>query len=320
VIARAALLVLACVPGLAARAFAQDAPLRPQVDAHQHFFNETIARRSKIQPVDAARLIQLLDVAGIRQAVVLSLAYSYGNPNRPPVEDEYTHVKAENDWTSAQVARFPGRLYAFCSVNPLKPYALDEIARCAADPQLKLGLKLHFGNSDVDLADAGHVARLREVFAAANRARMAIVVHLRSTVSQQRPYGAFAARALLERVLPAAPDVPVQIAHLAGAGGYDDPLADEALGVFIEAIAKKDPRMARVWFDVSGIAGLGDWKAKAETIAARIRALGVERILYGSDGTADSHTPKDAWETFATLPLTPAELRTIAGNVPPYLR
>jgi predicted TIM-barrel fold metal-dependent hydrolase len=205
-------------------------------------------------------------------------------------------------------------------VNPLKPYALDEIARCAADQRLKLGLKLHFGNSDVDLADAAHVARLREVFAAANHARMAIVVHMRSTVSRQRPYGAFAARAVIDQLLPAAPDVPVQIAHLAGAGGYDDPLADEALGVFVEAIAKKDPRMARVWFDVSGIAGLGDWKAKAETIATRIRALGIERILYGSDGTADSHTPKEAWEAFAALPLTPAELQAIAGNVPPYLR
>jgi predicted TIM-barrel fold metal-dependent hydrolase len=320
VIARAALLALAGVLGCGPQAIAQDAVPRPQVDAHQHLFNETIARRSKIEPVDAGRLIQFLDAAGIRQAVVLSLAYSYANPNRPPVEDESARVKAENDWTSTQVARFPGRLFAFCSVNPLKPYALGEIARCAADPRLKLGLKLHFGNSDVNLADAVHVARLREVFAAANRAGMAIVLHMRSTVSRDRPYGAFAARALLDQVLPSAPDVPVQIAHLAGAGGYDDPLADEALGVFVEAIAKKDPRMARVWFDVSGVAGLGDWKAKADTIVARIRALGVERILYGSDGTAEKLAPREAWETFATLPLTPAELRTIAGNVPPYLR
>ena len=36
---------------------------------------------------------------------VLSLAYMYGNPNRPPVEQEYEAVKAENDWTSAQVAK-----------------------------------------------------------------------------------------------------------------------------------------------------------------------------------------------------------------------
>src|SRR5438034_9220553 len=104
----------------------------------------------------------------------------YGNPNRPPVDDEYGKVKAENDWTSRQVARFPDRLRAFCGVNPLKDYALEELARCAKDPQLHFGLKLHFGNSDVDLHNAQHVEQLRRVFRAANDNRMAIVVHLRS--------------------------------------------------------------------------------------------------------------------------------------------
>jgi hypothetical protein len=33
--------------------------------------------------------VRLLDAAGIRQALVLSLAYQYGNPNRPPAENEY---------------------------------------------------------------------------------------------------------------------------------------------------------------------------------------------------------------------------------------
>ena len=212
-----------------------------------------------MEMVDAARLITLLDEAGIRQAAVLSLAYMYGNPNRPPVEREYDAVKAENDWTSAQVAKFPDRLVAFCSVNPLRPYALEEIARCARDPQLKRGLKLHFGNSDVNLTNPADAARLREVFALANRQRMAIVVHARTTISKQRPYGAEHARVFLDTLLPAAPDVPVQIAHLAGSGGYDEAGLDDAVGVFVDAIAAKDPRVARLWFDVSGIAGIGNW-------------------------------------------------------------
>ena len=178
----------------------------------------------------------------------------YGNPNRPPVEHEYEAVKAENDWTSAQVAKFPDRLVAFCSINPLRPYALEEMARCAADPRLKRGLKLHFGNSDVNLTNPADAARLRDVFALANRQRMAIVVHARTTISKQRPYGAEHARVFLDTLLPAAPDVPVQIAHLAGSGGYDEAGVDDAVGVFVDAIAAKDPRVARLWFDVSGIA------------------------------------------------------------------
>ncbi|MEO5823495.1 MAG: amidohydrolase family protein [Vicinamibacteraceae bacterium] len=294
------------------------------VDYHQHLFSPSIAAAGTFTAIDAERLVALLDEAGIKHALVLSLAYSYGNPNRPtrPLPDrEYALVKAENDWTSAQVARYPGRLVAFCSVNPLRPYALDEITRCAADPGLRRGLKMHFGNSDVRLDDAAHVARLREVFAAANRHHMAIVVHMRSTLSQKRPYGAASARAFLNDVLPAAPDVPVQIAHLAGAGGYDDPLVDEALGVFVEAIAKDDPRLRRVYFDVSGVAGLGEWRGKATRIAERIRAIGVTRILYGSDGAgAGNLTPAEAWKAFTDLPLTDDERRIIAANVAPYLR
>ena len=30
----------------------------------------------------------------------------------------------ENNWTSEQVAKYPQRLLGFCSVNPLRPYAL----------------------------------------------------------------------------------------------------------------------------------------------------------------------------------------------------
>ena len=312
-------LFAAAVAGVAA--FAQ-APQGPRADHHQHLFGPAIVARATtpMETVDAARLITLLDEAGIRQAAVLSLAYMYGNPNRPPVEREYDAVKAENDWTSAQVAKFPDRLVAFCSVNPLRPYALEEIARCARDPQLKRGLKLHFGNSDVNLTNPADAARLREVFALANRQRMAIVVHARTTISKQRPYGAEHARVFLDTLLPAAPDVPVQIAHLAGSGGYDEAGLDDAVGVFVDAIAAKDPRVARLWFDVSGIAGIGKWPTPAARVAERIRQIGVHRVLWGADGAAGGTTPAAAWKAFSETPLTPAELETIRTNVAPYLK
>lgn len=136
----------------------------------------------------------------------------------------------------------------------------------------------------------------------------------------RRPYGAEQARIFLDKVLPVAPDVTVQIAHLCGAGGYDDPSVDEALSVFIEAIGKQDPRMARVYFDVSSVAGLGDWESKAGVIAERIRQLGLNRVLYGSDGAIAGNHPHEAWQAFKRLPLSEAEFAAIAGNVAPYLR
>jgi predicted TIM-barrel fold metal-dependent hydrolase len=150
-------------------------------------------------------------------------------------------VMAENDWTSGQVALYPDRLRAFCGVNPLKDYAVEEIGRCADTPYLKSGLKLHFGNSDVELENPQHVIHLQRVFRAADQHRMAIVVHMRSSVTRRRPYGAAQARVFLSEVLPAAGDSPVQIAHLTGPGEYDDPTVDQALAVFTDAVARQDP-------------------------------------------------------------------------------
>jgi uncharacterized protein len=294
---------------------------QPLVDYHQHLFSPAVAKLSPgLKSIDASDLIALLDSAAIRRALVLSVAYQFGNPNKPAVEDEYAQVKAENDWTSRQVARFPDRLRGFCSVNPLKDYAIEELARCAKDPQLHIGLKLHFGNSDVDLDNPQHVEQLRRVFRAANEHRMAIAVHMRSSVTRKRPYGEAQARVFLNVVFPAAPDVPIQIAHLAGAGGYDDPSVDQALAVFVDAIAKQDRRMTHVYFDVSGVAG-GKWAEKANLIATRIRQLGVGHILYGSDGYGGGNlAPREAWAAFLHLPLSDDEFRTISNNIAPYMK
>jgi predicted TIM-barrel fold metal-dependent hydrolase len=297
------------------------AQAQPLVDYHQHLFHPADTGLSPdTGTVTGSELVAYLDAAGIRRALVLSVAYQFGNPNRPAVNDEYAKVRAENDWTSDQVARFPDRLRGFCGFNPLRDYALRELARCAKDPRLQYGIKLHFGNSDVDLDNPEHVFRLRQVFREANRHRMAIVVHMRSSVTRERPYGAKEARVFLKEVLPAATRVPVQIAHLAGAGGYDDPAIDEALGVFVDAIAKHDPRMAHVYFDISGITGIGRWKEKGELIATRVRELGLSRVLYGSDGAVPGNTPREHWARFRQLPLSDTEFRTIEANIAPYMK
>ena len=227
---------------------------------------------------------------------------------------------AENDWTSAQVAKYPHRLLGFCSVNPLRPYALEEIARCAKDPNLRTGLKLHFGNSDVDVANPEHLARVRRVFRAANEHHMAIVVHMHANINHSRPYGAKDALIFLEQILPEARDVAVQIAHLAGGGGYDDPATDAALSVFVDAIGRKDPRMKNVYFDVCGIAIPGMWEDKADLVVKRIRQIGTSRLVYGSDTATADNTPRNALKRWHSLPLTREEFREIDNNVLPYLR
>jgi predicted TIM-barrel fold metal-dependent hydrolase len=272
-----------------------------------------------VPEIPAATLISLLDAAGIQSAAVLSVAYIFGSPGFS-FSDEYERVKAENDWTSQQVADYPQRLRGFCSFNPLKDYALDELSRCAKDPHLRTGLKLHFANSRVDLRNPEHVAKLREVFRAANDLRMAIVVHLRTV--PPLTYGAEEARVFLKEILTAAPEVPVQIAHLAGSGpGYNDPRANEAFSIFADAVAAKAPGTARLFFDVTTRIDLNISSEDARLAAAQMRKIGLERILFGSDAAIGGNLPpRQAWAAFRQLPLTEDEFRVIAGNVAPYMR
>jgi hypothetical protein len=79
------------------------------IDYHQHLYSPQAGARSSPGPkgIDADHLVAQLDVAGISRAVVLSVAYSFSNPNKPPVPDEYAHVRSENNWP---VRRSPNTL------------------------------------------------------------------------------------------------------------------------------------------------------------------------------------------------------------------
>ena len=268
------------------------------------------------KPITAERTIQVLDDAGIGRAAVLSVAFWLGDGSLKLTSDEeYARVKRENDWVAEQVSRYPTRLVAFCGVNPLREYAIREIERCARLPLVK-GMKIHFANSRVDVRKPAHVEQLRRFFRAANDNGMAIVAHLWTT---DRSYGAEHSRIFLDRILPEAPDVPVQIAHLAGAGRYAH---DDALAVFADAVMAKDPRMRRVYFDLATVVTETQSDSTLALIARRLRQVGLDRVLFGADTpTFDRPAPLQAWATTRRrLPLTDDEIGTIANNVAPYMQ
>jgi uncharacterized protein len=290
----------------------------PRVDHHQHLMNPAMVE-SPAQAIDAQLLISRLDDAGIRRAVLLSNAFAWGNPRPTPLENEYERVKAENDWTLQQAAPYSQRLAVFCSFNPLRDYALAELERCAADPAFGRGIKLQFAASDVNLDDEADLARVRRVFEAANAKRLALVVHMRTR--RAKPYGAAQAQAFIDKLLSAAPDVPVQVAHFTGGANPDDTPADEALGAFIEAIRRKDPRVKNLYFDLALVFDAKTTPERRQWLAQRMREIGVERILYGTDGGDPTDPPPKAQlQVLHTLPLTRAEFRAIDRNVAPYLR
>jgi predicted TIM-barrel fold metal-dependent hydrolase len=296
------------------RAVSLDAPL---VDYHQHLVSPAFAPIAKRPERDGAALIRELDAAGIQRAVVLSVGYSFAD-ERKGFTDPDRLTREENDWTSREVVKNAPRLIGFCGANPLRPVALQELERCLALPGM-IGIKLHLGNGGVSLRDPAHLARIQQVFTLAERSRAPVLLHMRARGGAN--YGAEDARLFLEQVVPMAPSIEVIVGHFGGAGPGYPPQADEVMAVFADAAHRKDPLLRNVYFDVATIVTDESTPADGALVAQRIRQVGLERILYGSDLNPPGGGIRAGWEIFRSkVPLTAAELQVIASNQTRFAR
>lgn len=298
----------------AAPAARREAPL---VDYHQHLVSPAWAPVAKMPERDAAALLRELDAAGIERAVVLSTGYSYGD-ERKGLPDPDRLTREENDWTSAQVTKNAPRLIGFCSANPLRPVALEELERCLGLPGMT-GIKVHLGNAGITLRDPAHLARMQQLFALAQRRRAPVLIHMRARGGTN--YGAEDAQIFLEQVVSQAPDIEIIVAHLGASSPGYPPQNDEVMAVFAAAAQRNDRRMNNLYIDVSANITDEITAADAALVAQRIRELGPRRILYGSDLTAPGGSIARGWEIFRTkIPLTPEELQQIANNRTRFVR
>ena len=288
----------------------------PAVDYHQHLVSSAFEPVAKLPARDGAALVREIDSAGIRRAVVLSVGYSFAD-ERKALPDPDRLTREENGWTSVQVQASGGRLIGFCSANPLRPAALQELERCLTLPGM-VGIKLHFGNAGVTLRKPEHLAAIQQIFALAQRTRAPVLVHMRARGGQN--YGAEDGQLFLDHIVPVAPDIEIVIAHLGSSGpGYGP--ADDIMAVFGEAAERKDSRLRNLYFDVATNVTAETTPEEAALITRRFRQVGLSRILYGSDLSPPGGSIAKGWEIFRTkLPLTQAEIRTIATNRTRFVR
>lgn len=339
--ARTHILLSALLLALPAACFA--AQTAPAADHHAHLQSPSAARllnrgtiaqpgeaRETEMPQTAAELIAELDAAGIQRATALSDAYRLGSPF-VHVPNEAATVDAENDWTLSQVRLYPKRLAGFCSVNPTRPYALAAIEHCARIG-LRGGLKLHLANAQFHFDDPAQVHKLRKVFAAADRLRMPILIHLRSSEVWDAKRSV---RIFMDQVLPTAPGIPVQVAHLGGWGSYDH-TTDDALSTFADICTAEPARCRRLYFDIAAVI-LDPADAKASPgsdarqlwdeqkgfpdgparLAANLRRIGLDHILFATDWPVVN--AKNYVQTLRTnLRLSPVEIDQIFSNLAPY--
>ena len=307
-IAVAATTVAACAATPRAPVPARSTPF---ADHHQHLVSPAFAPIAKLPERDASALLTQLDAAGIDRAIVLSVAYSFAD-DRKNLPDPDALSRAENDWTSAQVALGKGRLTGFCSANPLREAALAEIERCLQLPAMR-GIKLHVGNSGLSFRNAEHIARLAPWFALAQRRGVPILIHMRPRGGGD--YGAVDVPVFLDQLVAKAADVPIIVAHLGASSPGYSVQNDEIMKAFAAASRSGSPHMRNVYFDVSANVDPDSSAGEAEAVAKRMREIGVAKFLYGSDLSAPGGFIAEGWRIFRTkVPLTDAEWQVIASN------
>lgn len=259
--------------------------------------------------------LKVLDAAGIHTGVLLSEAYMFASPMAKPDHLEVARLtRAENQYNVTAAAESGGRLVAFIGVDPLAANAIPEMEYWVKAGGAR-GVKLHLANSGFDFHSPVEVRKLAEFFGAARAAKMPIVIHVRNSAN----YGAKEARIFVQDVLPAAGDLPVQVAHGTGWGGLDDATLS-ALAVFAEAIAEHRPGTKNVVFDLALVVTNDKTDhAQAQRLADLMRQIGIRRFVLGSDWPA-LYTPGQYYKLLVTqVPLRAEEWKQIFQNRAPYL-
>jgi predicted TIM-barrel fold metal-dependent hydrolase len=274
------------------------------MDVHTHVMSSELAAilAGPGAPASTADdLIDRLDAAHVRQAVVLSLAYFSALPDDAA-------VRAENDYTAAEVRKYPDRLIGFCGVNPLRASALDEIDRCVDDLGMR-GIKLHLPASGVDLKLQAHVAAVSAVFDRAGERDLPVLMH--SGFPPGLPLDSDAL-ANLGSVIATHPEVRLVLAHCTNDSDRDEMeiwLAGLDQGVFNNESLFVDTSSCLNFYKDAP-------KAQKELMVWRLRKWGIERVFFASDYlmVAPDATPAEALEIIRSYPFTRTELSTILNN------
>lgn len=214
------------------------------------------------ESVDGDDIVEVLDAAGIDVGLVQG-----GDIRRTTFDPRYPddhHVYTPNDYTAAECARHPGRLYGVICLDPLRDRqaGLLEMERCVTEFDFRL-LKLiptyhHYSPDD---------HRLDPFYAKCLELDIPVMIHtgwtrtINAPMEYQRPVH-------LDRVGRDFRDLEVIVAHL----GH--PWVDEGI-----AVVAKHPNF---YCELAGWAAHGP-----EAVYRALRKLkdygAIGRVLYGSD-------------------------------------
>ena len=259
----------------------------------------------------ASDAVKALDTAHVSKGVILSCAYLYGlaSMHLPPGVEQKS-IRVENEFTAAEVGKYPTRLIGFLSVDPLQDAAVDELRYWAKKPTF-VGLKLHFRASSVNIRSAGDREKVGRVLREAAKERIPIVIHVGGG-----DFNASDAEQFIREVLPNAGDSWVQLAHAGGGMPKQDGNNLQVLRTFGDHIVKDDPKTRHLLFDLSYVPAPNESAEDSAAVTREIRRIGIKRFLFGSDFNV--LMPTEQIRNLGKLGLTAEELQTLSQNCAPW--
>ncbi len=207
----------------------------------------------KAKLIGAGELIQAMDSQGVDKAVV------FGFPWR-----KTENFRLNNDYVLEAMDRFPDRLIGLCCLDATHPQADQEVKRCFESGIKGVG-ELGFYVSGIDQEA---IKALKKITDLCQEADLPILMHTNEPVGHQYPGKSPMNLQQLYNLLKTYPKVKWILAHLGG-------------GIPFYAFLKKEVRqvLENCWFDTAAMPFL----YRPEAIRAMIQAVGLEKILYGSD-------------------------------------
>ncbi|MCB9080151.1 MAG: serine hydrolase [Lewinellaceae bacterium] len=291
------------------------------VDHHVHSMSPQLVATWKAMGIPFSRpdyvythLDSILDRNQSQQLALISMAYAFSSAEfGEPGPNAKANVQAENDYLALQKSRYPHRLQAFFGIDPLAPYAMEEVERC--HQQLHLGgIKLHGNASQVYLTEPAHLQKVKAIFQYASDNRLPVILHFDNSHPR---FGEADVRILADSILASLAFVDLQIAHFGTSGGFND-RTKQVLDSFLGLFAQNHPiSRHRIRFDISAVGLDKDSEGVAkltasewQELATYVRRLGPERIVFGTDYPLYTAT-EYAQILLDKLELSPMELQQL---------
>ena len=297
--------------------------ITPQTDGHVHILSPELIRIWKGLGIPFSRpdeyysdIYVILKNAAVDRIDLISMAHVFSSEEFGGFKNERELVEKENNYVASARDKYPKKVRAFCSVDPLRDYALDELERCRTGLGMD-GIKLHHNANQVYLTVPEHLAKVKRVFHFAADHKLPILLHFDNS---HRRFGKPDVDLLVGSILKDLKPIDMRIAHFGTSGGFSQRTRG-FLNAFIDQFAVEPAlKKHRITFDISAVAldkdSEGVRRLTEEDFAVLrryIQRLGPERVAFGTDYPL--YTPIEyAAILTGRVGLTDREMRSILKN------